>query len=123
MRAKGRISEQIEQGDNLRCYWHTVGHGQCKMLGTIAPNGQKFYCLWHYKSLNDIKWATDYEQFIKWREKLIDNYPHISCRVKETNCSQRQKYPTCNWDQEFCPPRGSQWHYDIDEIWYKILGG
>lgn len=125
MREKGRITEYVERGDLLRCQWHTAGHGNCEMLGSISTGGTKFYCLWHYKSLNDSKWATDYEQFLKWRSKLIDNYPYTYCLLEERFgiCSQRPKWPACNWEQDYCPPKGSQWHYDADEVWIKVMGG
>lgn len=123
MREKGKSNEQVNQGDQLRCCWYS-GHKQCQMLGTIAPPGNKFYCTWHYKVLNDAKFASDYEQFLKWRAKLIDNYAYTFCLIKETDCPQRPKYPfSCNWDKDYCPPKGSQWHYDADEVWLKVMGG
>ena len=119
----GKREEFKNGGDTLRCQWHTAGHGRCEMLGSIATNNRDFYCLWHYKSLNDVKWSTDYEQFLKWRAKLIENYAYSFCLLKETDCPQRPKHPSCNWDKDYCPPRGSQWHYDADEVWLKVMGG
>lgn len=111
-----------EAEKSLQCNWWS-GHKQCQMLGGIAPNHGKYYCLWHYRALNDARHASDYERFLEWRINLINTYPYNNCLLSENDCSQRPKHPKCQWDTPDCPPKGSQWHYDAIAIWNKLQGG
>lgn len=65
--------------EHNRCRWQGPGGARCQMLGTSALSGgndARYYCLWHFQALKDPEYVADYNQFLGWREALLESYPN-----------------------------------------------
>jgi len=95
--------------DDPFCQWKTADR-QCRMMGTLSKgfntdqSKADFFCSWHWTALENPTFAQDFNEFLKWRDLILKEYPDYPPEIK----------PIAGYR--------TPWHRHEDELWAKVNG-